>query len=107
MASLHGRRRRAGMQAAGPGTRETEPMATPPRTSADREVEYPTSDGRPMAETDTHRQDMVDLIAALQDRFAADPDAYVSGNLLLFYEQGSPRKHVSPDVFVVLGVPKL
>src|SRR5262249_34883048 len=29
-----------------------------------------------------------------------------SGNLLLFYERGNKRRHVSPDVFVVKGVPK-
>jgi hypothetical protein len=31
---------------------------------------------------------------------------YVSGNLLLFYEEGNKRRHLSPDVFVVKGVPK-
>jgi Uma2 family endonuclease len=60
-----------------------------------------------MAETDLHRQDVVDLIQTLEDRFAADPNVYVSGNLLLFYEEGNRRKHVAPDVFLVRGVPKL
>jgi Uma2 family endonuclease len=85
-------------------------MATTPRSSArrgrDRAIEYPTSDGRPMAETDIHRQDMVDLIDMLRDHYEGDPDVYVSGNLLVFYEEGNPRRHVSPDVFVVRGVPK-
>ncbi len=78
-------------------------MATTPRT-VDRKVDYPTSDGKPMAETDIHRTLMIALIQTLQAHFAADPSAYVSGNLLLFYEEGNRRKHVSPDVFVVLGV---
>jgi Uma2 family endonuclease len=82
-------------------------MARTPRTTTERAIDYPTSDGRPMAETDFHRQNMVDLIATLQDHFAADPHLYVSGNLLLFYERGNKRKHVAPDVFVVRGVPKL
>ncbi len=60
-----------------------------------------------MAETDLHRQDMVDVIETLQDYFAGDPQVYVTGNLLLYYVEGNPRKHVSPDVFVVRGVPKL
>ncbi len=30
----------------------------------------------------------------------------MSCNLLLFYVRGNKRKHVSPDTFVVLGVPK-
>jgi Uma2 family endonuclease len=59
-----------------------------------------------MAETDIHRDLMVDLIQTLQARYAADPMVYVSGNLLLFYEEGNRRKHVSPDVFLVRGVAK-
>ncbi len=81
-------------------------MATAPRSPATREVNYPTSDGKPMAETDLHRQVMMDTIETLEDFFVADPDVYVSGNILLYYEEGSPRKHVAPDVLVVLGIPK-
>ena len=33
------------------------------------------------------------------------PNVYVWGNLLLYYEEGNPRKHVSPDVLVAF-VPK-
>ena len=66
---------------------------------------YPTSDGRPMAETDLHRILMVDLILTLQARYAADPNVYVSGNLLVFYRPNDRRRHVSPDCFVVFGVP--
>jgi Uma2 family endonuclease len=78
-------------------------IATPPPT---RQNSYPTTDGRPMAETDSHRKLMMALIEALDDHFAGDPEVYVSGNLLLFYAEGNRRKHVSPDVFVVFGVPK-
>jgi Uma2 family endonuclease len=60
-----------------------------------------------MAETDLHRNDMVDVILTLEDRFAANPDVYVTGNLLLYYERGNRRKHVAPDVFVVFGISKL
>jgi Uma2 family endonuclease len=59
-----------------------------------------------MAETEFHRDLMTDLIDTLKDWFAADPTAYVSGNLLLFYEEGNKRRHISPDVFVVFGVSK-
>jgi Uma2 family endonuclease len=82
-------------------------MATTPRAPVDREIDYPTSDGKPMAETELHRDRMTDLIEMLQDWFADDPRVYVTGNLLLFYERGNKRKHVAPDVFVVRGVPKL
>ncbi|MGE3819240.1 MAG: Uma2 family endonuclease [Isosphaeraceae bacterium] len=59
-----------------------------------------------MGETDLHRQDMMDLIVTLEDRFADDPDVHVSGDLLLFHERGNRRKHLAPDAFVVFGVPK-
>jgi Uma2 family endonuclease len=69
-------------------------------------LDYPTSDGKPMAETDVHRVLMNTLIETLKAHFAADPQVYVSGNLLLFYEPGNKRRHVAPDVFVVRGVPR-
>src|SRR5712692_4003730 len=71
-----------------------------------RETVYPTSDGRPMAETDWHRDIMCALIKVLQAFYASDPLVYVSGNLLLYYVPGNKRRHVSPDVFIVKGVHK-
>src|SRR5713226_3511288 len=71
-----------------------------------QETIYPTSDGRPMAETDWHRDIMYALIKVLQSFYATDPRVYVSGNLLLYYVPGNKRRHVSPDVFIVKGVPK-
>ncbi|HEX7180456.1 MAG TPA: Uma2 family endonuclease [Thermoanaerobaculia bacterium] len=70
-----------------------------------REIEYPDSDGRPMAESDVHRREMVYLIQALQRWYGGDPDVYVAGNLLVYYVEGDPRFSVAPDVFVVKGVP--
>ena len=70
--------------------------------AADKTV-YPESDGKPMAETDLHREIMFWIIHLLQ-RFFAGQRVYVSGNLLIYYEQGNPRKSVAPDCFVVWGV---
>ena len=67
---------------------------------------YPESDGKPMAETDTHRKLMMDFILMLEDYFENNDDVYVSGNLLMYYEEGNRRKSISPDVFVVFGVEK-
>lgn len=82
-------------------------MATVPPRQRTREVDYATSDGRPMAETDLHRDEMIDDILLLQDHFADRPNVYVSGDILLYYEEGNPRKHVAPDILVALDVPKL
>ncbi len=81
-------------------------MASILRQDVKGDPTYPTSDGKPMAETDLHRQIMVDLIETFEDRYANDPEVYISGDLLLFYEQGNKLRHVAPDVFVVFGVPK-
>ncbi len=68
-------------------------------------IYYPESDGKPMAETDKHRDLMVAFIQMLQYYFRNKP-VYVSGNLLMYYEQGNIKKCVAPDVFVVFGVSK-
>ena len=81
-------------------------MSTVPSTPPSSEVDYPTSDGRPMGETEVHRDDMISLIQALQHHFGNDPMVCVSGNLLLYYVPGDKRRHLSPDVFVVRGIPK-
>jgi len=67
---------------------------------------YPESDGKPMAETDIHRNLLADLVFTLENHFREQPDVYVSGNLLVYYVEGNPAKCFAPDVFVVRGVPK-
>jgi Uma2 family endonuclease len=74
------------------------PLRTPPTN------DYPTSDGKPMAETELHRNLMVNLLQTLQWWFRDRPDVCVTGDLLVFYEKGDKRRHVAPDVFVVPGV---
>jgi Uma2 family endonuclease len=81
-------------------------MATVQRQRPAREIEYPTGDGKPMAETDIHRDDMIDMIQTLKDHFARARKVYVSGNLLMYYREGDRRKRVAPDVFLVRGVKK-
>ena len=72
----------------------------------ERIVVYPSSDGKPMAETDIHRKLITNTIEILDNHFKERDDVYVSGNLLLYYEKGNPKKSVAPDVFVVLGIEK-
>jgi Uma2 family endonuclease len=60
-----------------------------------------------MAETPLHRDVILDLIAMLKAHFAAEPDVYVSGNMMMYYVEENPEKSISPDVFVTRGIPKL
>ena len=70
----------------------------------EHEIEYPTSDGQPMAETLEHQQVMVDLIQGLRSRYAGVPGAWVAGNFFFCYEKGNPNARVSPDVMVAEGL---
>ena len=69
-------------------------------------VEYPSSDGKPMAENDAQRDAIMYAIDVLKTRFAGREDVYVSGDLLIYYEEGNPRVSIAPDVFVVFGAAK-
>ena len=82
-------------------------IATPiPRRAPSRAaVYYPESDGKPMAESDLHRQVMLDVISMLERWFGGQSDdVYVSGNILVYYVEGDPRRSVSPDALVIKGV---
>jgi Uma2 family endonuclease len=81
-------------------------MSTVPARAAFQRIDYPERDGKPLGETDTHRREILAIIAMLEQRFVANADIYISGNLMFYYEEGNPSAVVSPDVFVVKGVPK-
>ena len=68
------------------------------------EVEYPSSDGKPLAENDAQHAAILYGMGALGVYYAGRNDVYVSGDLLIYYEEGNPRVSVAPDVFVVFGV---
>ena len=68
-------------------------------------VDYPDSDGKPMAETDKHRDLGYYFIAALKQHYALSPDTYISGNNFIYYLEGDRNARISPDCYVVFGVP--
>jgi len=59
-----------------------------------------------MAENDAQRDAIMYGIGALTRHFKDRHDVYVSGDLLIYYEEGNPRVSIAPDVFVVFGVEK-
>jgi Uma2 family endonuclease len=69
-------------------------------------VDYPDTDGLPMAESDFQRKPLTYAVEALDIYFQDRPNVYVSGNLFLYYREGDPRAVVAPDVFVVFGAEK-
>ena len=67
---------------------------------------YPESDGKPMAETERHFRELVKNMNRIENHLAHIPDAYVLGDMMMYYEEGNPRKSISPDIFVAFGVGK-
>jgi Uma2 family endonuclease len=70
------------------------------------EIEYPSSDGKPMAESDITRDYMTYGVEALKLHFESRSDVYVSANSFVYYEEGNKAAVVAPDVYVVFGVRK-
>jgi len=70
------------------------------------DIEYPETDGEPMAESDFQRKPLTYLVESLALHFQNQKQTYVSGNLLIYYEKCNLKASVAPDVFVVFGVPK-
>ncbi|MGF1600532.1 MAG: Uma2 family endonuclease [Thermosynechococcaceae cyanobacterium] len=68
------------------------------------QIEYPSEDGQPVAESDFQREYLLQSVEMLRHHFQSRSDVYVSGNLFIYYEQGNPKAVVAPDVFVVLGI---
>lgn len=67
---------------------------------------YPESDGKPMAETELHRDALMNALIILIEAFKDKPDVCVSGNMMMYYVEGDPKKSISPDVFVSFGIGK-
>lgn len=70
------------------------------------EIEYPSSDGEPMAESDITRDYMTYGVEALKLHFQERSDVYVSANSFVYYEEGNKSAVVAPDIYVVFGVRK-
>jgi len=70
-------------------------------------IHYPDSDGKPIGETPAHVRNSRYAVEPLEQWFAGDGDVFVAANMFVYFVQGNPRRHVSPDLFVVKGVPKV
>ena len=70
----------------------------------DLTIIYPSSDGEHMSENDFQFTVIIETAAFLRHRYAARPDVYVGGNLLMYYRMNDNQTRVSPDVFAVFGV---
>ena len=87
-------------------TKHTQPAVTqPPYEEAvdDLSIEYPSSDGEPMAENKWQYVAMTDTVSVLENHFIDRTDVFVGGDMLMYYRMNDNRTQVAPDVFVVFG----
>lgn len=72
----------------------------------DEVVEYPDSDGRPMADNTLQFEWIVTLKEGLEVLFRDDPTVFIAGDLLWYPVEGRPDLRTAPDVLVAFGRPK-
>ena len=81
-------------------------MIVPVESLPNPVVEYPDSDGNPMADNTQQFQWIVTLQGNLDDLFRDNPDVFVAGDLLWYPVEGDNKIRVAPDAMVVFGRPK-
>ena len=67
-------------------------------------VEYPESDGQPMAENGYQERAIMELATGLRLCFRGRDDVLVEADRIVYYKAGDASASIVPDVFVVLGV---
>jgi Uma2 family endonuclease len=70
------------------------------------DLDYPSSDGQPMAENTQQFNWITFVKTNLESHFAGNPEVFVAGDLLWYPVEGNPKITTAPDVMVVFGRPK-
>ena len=81
-------------------------MTTALQLSERPAIEYPDSDGLPMAENTLQFRWIVTIMGGLDALFLNDPNVFVAGDLLWYPVEGEPTIRMGPDVLVAFGRPK-
>jgi Uma2 family endonuclease len=71
-----------------------------------KNVVYPESDGKPMADNTLQFRWIVMLQGGLDATFKDRPDVFVAGDLLWYPVEGQPKIRIAPDTLVAFGRPK-
>ena len=65
---------------------------------------YPEPDGEPMPDPEYQDRNIRSARYQLDGFYHHRPDTYVSGNTVIYYQRGNPRRNVSPDCYVAFNV---
>jgi Uma2 family endonuclease len=77
-----------------------------PRSDREDGIYYPSSDGKPMAETGIHVTALLMLYQLLLEFFKNRADVLITANQFWYWEKGNPKARLAPDVMVVPGIPR-
>jgi Uma2 family endonuclease len=69
-------------------------------------IEYPDSDGQPMADNTLQFEYIATIKGGLDAVFRDDPNVFVAGDLLWYPVEGSNTIRIAPDVLIAFGRPK-
>ena len=78
-------------------------MTTTTVTTVVNPLEYPSSDGEPLAETYIHLYAIITTLEVIK-QYLAGQQATVLADQFLYYAQGFPKLRVAPDVMVIFDV---
>ncbi len=85
-------------------TKSTIDLTVYPETIVEEEIFYPAELEDEMGETAIHFKLISLLYVLLESYYASSKNATVAANMMVYYDQGNPRKWLAPDVFVCFGV---
>ena len=71
-----------------------------------KQIVYPDSDGKPMADNTKQFNWIVKIKEGLEVLFADRADVFVAGDLLWYPYEGDNKTRIAPDAMVVFGRPK-
>jgi Uma2 family endonuclease len=69
-------------------------------------IEYPDSDGEPMAENTLQYKWIVTIKEGIEAEFAGNPHVFVAADLFWYPVEGQPGVRTAPDALVAFGRPK-
>ena len=73
-------------------------------TTGQKKVVYPETDGKPLPDGEYQSPIFREVVGTLEIHFSNRPDVHVNGNTMFYYEEGNPRRVISPDCYVAFGV---
>jgi Uma2 family endonuclease len=71
-----------------------------------KEIIYPESDGKPMADNSIQFRHITVTVTNLEILLQDNPDAFAIGDMLWYPEEGNNTLRTAPDAMVVFGRPK-